>query len=73
MLLPLRASPAAWTACTEDNLLNAFRWLRNGSVRLDPVWTHTVRPELFAACYEALDRKAPDYLGVVVDWRDGNK
>lgn len=66
--LPLRSAGAALVASTESNLLNAFRWLQNGAIDLEPIWTHTVKPEEFKSAYDALNRKDPQYLGVVVDW-----
>jgi len=70
MLLPLRSSPALRTASTEENIRNAFRWLASGAVKLDPVWTHIIRPEEFKTAYDALSAHDPEYLGVVVDWTD---
>ncbi|MEW6360382.1 MAG: zinc-binding alcohol dehydrogenase [Planctomycetota bacterium] len=68
MRLPIRSSPASKVASTEANLRDAFRWLANGSVRLDPIWTHTIKPEGFKAAYDALNGLDPEYFGVVVDW-----
>ncbi|NOZ20935.1 MAG: zinc-binding alcohol dehydrogenase [Planctomycetes bacterium] len=68
MLLPVTTSPASKVASTEVNLRDAFRWLANGSVRLDPIWTHTVKPEEFKGAYDALNNLDKGYLGVVVDW-----
>lgn len=68
MLLPLTTSPAARGASTEANLRDAFRYLLTGAVNLAPVWTHTISPDQFKSAYDALSRRDPDYLGVVIDW-----
>ena len=68
--LPFRSAAAAGTASIESNLRNAFRWVENGDVKLDPVWTHTIGPEAFQSAYDSLLKKDPRYLGVVVDWSD---
>lgn len=69
MQLPLCGTPALQVASTEANLQNAFRWLKNGAIKLDPVWTHTIPPERFQEAYDALLERDPNYLGVIVDWR----
>lgn len=68
MRLPMRSAPASKVASTEMNVRNALRWLASGAVRLDPVWTHTIRPEQFKTAYDALSDHDKDYLGVIVDW-----
>lgn len=68
--LPRRRCRGAAARSTEQNLGQAFAWLAAGAVELGPLWTHTIRPADFAAAYEALSRRDPAYLGVVVDWRD---
>jgi len=68
MLLPMTSSPASKVVSTEANLRQAFRWIASGAVRLDPVWTHTIRPDDFKSAYDALNRRDDSYLGVVVDW-----
>ena len=68
MRLPMTSAAASKVASTEVNLRDAFRWLVNGAVRLEPIWTHTIQPEQFKAAYDALSRLDDDYLGVVVDW-----
>jgi len=68
MLLPMASAPASKVASTETNLRDAFRWLQNGAVRLDPIWTHTIPPDQFKQAYDALNHMHDDYLGVIVDW-----
>jgi len=70
MLLPLRSAPAERVASTEMNLHNAFRWIRSGAVKLDPIWTHTIKPDEFKDAYDALNDRDEDYLGVIVDWTE---
>jgi len=69
MCLPRRPAPASKAPSTENNLRDAFRWLASGAIRLDAIWTHTIRPEDFKTAYDALNRLDDEYLGVVVDWR----
>lgn len=68
MLLPRRSVPADRVPSTEDNLRQALEWLRTDTLRLGPLWTHTIRPSDLPAAYIALDRADPAYLGVVVNW-----
>jgi threonine dehydrogenase-like Zn-dependent dehydrogenase len=68
MLLPMTSVPASKVASTEMNLRNAMRWLATGAIRLESVWTHTIRPEQFKAAYDALNALDDSYLGVIVDW-----
>ena len=68
MQLPLRAVPASKAPSTEANLRNAFRWLRDGAIALESIWTHTIQPDEFQNAYDAVNERDPDFLGVVVDW-----
>jgi threonine dehydrogenase-like Zn-dependent dehydrogenase len=67
--LPMRAAPAIPIPSIEDNLRNAFRWLANGSLKIDPIWTHTISPGEFKTAYDALSHKNPAYFGVIVAWK----
>ncbi len=66
--LPRTPAPGAKVRSTEENLRQAFHWLRAGALRLEPVWTHTIRPEGFQDAYDALNRLEDNTFGVVVEW-----
>lgn len=69
MLLPRQPSPGNHTPSTAEHLALALRWLRDDTIKLGPLWTHTLKPQEAPAAYAALQRADPSYLGVVVDWR----
>ncbi|MCX5659939.1 MAG: zinc-binding dehydrogenase [Planctomycetota bacterium] len=68
MLLPRQPSPANRTPSTAENLALALRWLRDDTIDLKPLWTHTVKAKDAPEAYAALRQADPAYLGVVVDW-----
>lgn len=69
MLLPRQPSPGNHTPSTAEHLAMALRWLRDDTINLAPLWTHTLKPHEAPAAYAALRQADPAYLGVVVDWR----
>lgn len=69
IMLPRNPVPAARVPSTEENLRLALRWLAEGKIKLDSLYTHNIKPEEMPDTYAALARADPKYLGVTVDWR----
>jgi threonine dehydrogenase-like Zn-dependent dehydrogenase len=46
----------------------AFEWLRQGTVRVDGLVTHTARPADLVSVYDRISRDKTHVLGVVIDW-----
>lgn len=69
MNLPRMPVAGNHTPSTAEHLALALRWLRDDTIKLAPLWTHTLKPQEAPAAYAALRQADPNYLGVVVDWR----
>ena len=69
IMIPRNPIPAARVPSTEENLRLALRWLVEDKIKVDPLWTHRIKPEEMPAAYIALAKSDPAYLGVTVDWR----
>lgn len=67
--LPMRSTPACDQPSSEENLKNCFRWLADGSIDLEQIWTHTIKPDEFKQAYDALNDRDDSYFGVIVDWK----
>ena len=52
----------------ERNSQIALNLIKSGSLKIEPVLTHTVRPEEAIKAYQGLKEQKDDYLGVVFDW-----
>ena len=48
-----------------------LRSLKSGRLSLDGLVTHVIRAEQLGAVYDGLLYKKDEYLGVLVDWRNG--
>jgi threonine dehydrogenase-like Zn-dependent dehydrogenase len=70
MLLPRNPVPASRVPSTEENVRLALRWLSEGKIKVEPIWTHRIKPEEMPGAYASLGRADAGYLGVTVDWRD---
>jgi 2-desacetyl-2-hydroxyethyl bacteriochlorophyllide A dehydrogenase len=70
MLLPRRTAPASPVSSTESHLTIALQWIRDGRIRLAPVWTHRLDPDDVPAAYAAIDQRDTSYLGVTIKWKE---
>jgi len=52
-----------------ENLQQIWGMMCEGTLRLDELITHVIKPEELEATYKALNHKKEDYLGVLIDWR----
>lgn len=53
---------------SERNRQTALTLIRDGSLPIEGLVSHRIRPEEALATYRALADRAPGYMGVVVDW-----
>ena len=53
----------------ERNTSTAFDLIRRGKLFVDPLLTHTIRPDTAQSAYDGLRDKKDEYFGVVMDWR----
>jgi threonine dehydrogenase-like Zn-dependent dehydrogenase len=48
-----------------------FDWLARGTLKLDPLVSHRLRPEKIKDAYEGLETTPAVYTGVALVWKDG--
>jgi threonine dehydrogenase-like Zn-dependent dehydrogenase len=67
-----RVAPAVATPynafTTERNRQTALTLIQDGSLPVDGLISHRIRPDEALPTYRALADRAPGYMGVVVDW-----
>jgi len=69
VMLPRTPSPGNRTPSTQDNLHTAMRWLNDGTINVDALWTHRLNPGALPEAYRAIRQSNPPYMGVTIDWR----
>jgi threonine dehydrogenase-like Zn-dependent dehydrogenase len=52
----------------ERNSQIALNLIKSGSLKIEPMLTHTLRPEEAMKAYQGLKEQKDDYVGVVFDW-----
>ncbi len=57
----------------ERNSQIALNLIKSGSLKIQPVLTHILRPEEAVKAYQGLKEQKDDYVGVVFDWLSGGE
>ncbi|RKY02147.1 hypothetical protein DRP77_08410 [Candidatus Poribacteria bacterium] len=56
---------------TSRNTHIALELIRSERIKVDPLITHVIKPERVKSAYEGLLNRKDEFLGVVIDWREG--
>ncbi len=69
-MVPFRDEDAGELPSIQSGYRLLLQWLREGSLRVQGLLSHVVRPEQAQELYGGIERDRNAYLGVAFDWRD---